>query len=105
MSDSNQRLTAWRTKTDTDRVKETLEALLPDMLEHYKTWGSFRTAGCKGQNEADSRVGVPVRTLPFPLSPLRRGISGESFALVVMALLEKWTARGLDADVLAAIRT
>jgi hypothetical protein len=65
----------------------------------------MQIADVKGQNAADSRVGVTVRTLPFPLSPLRQGISGESFALVAKVLLDKWTARGLDAAVLARIRT
>jgi hypothetical protein len=65
----------------------------------------MQIADIKGQNAADSRVGVPVRTLPFPLSPSHRGISGESFALVARVLLEKWAARGLCPAVLAAIRT
>ena len=65
----------------------------------------MQIADIKGQNAADSHVGVSVRTLPFPLSPSHRGISGESFALVAEVLLEKWAARGLRSDVLAAIRT
>jgi hypothetical protein len=44
-------------------------------------------------------------TSPFPLSPSYQGISGEAFALAAKVLLDKWAARGLDADVLAAIRT
>ena len=36
MSDSNQRLLNWQIKTDTGRVKETLDALRPEMLAHYK---------------------------------------------------------------------
>jgi len=36
MSDPNQRLIAWQTKTHTGRVKEMLDTLRPDMLEHYK---------------------------------------------------------------------
>ena len=65
----------------------------------------MQIADIKGQNAADSRVGVPVRTLPFPLSPSHRGISGETFALAAKVLLDKWAARGLDAAVLAANRT
>ena len=65
----------------------------------------MQIADIKGQNAADSRVGVPVRTLPFLLAPSHRGISGETFALAASVLLSKWAARGLDPDVLAAIRT
>jgi hypothetical protein len=65
----------------------------------------MQIADIKGQNAADSRVGVPVRTLPFPLSPSHRGISGESFAMGAQVLLDKWSARGLDSAVLARIRT
>jgi len=35
----------------------------------------------------------------------QQGISGESFALRAQVLLDKWTSRGLDAGVLARIRT
>ena len=105
MSDSNQRLIAWQIKTDTGRAKETLDALRPEMLEHHKTCGSFQNADCRSQDAADFRVGVPVRTSPFPLSPSHRGISGESFALVAKVLLDKWAARGLDSAILARIRT
>ena len=36
MSDPNQRLIAWQIKTDTGRMKETLDTLRPDMLKHYE---------------------------------------------------------------------
>jgi hypothetical protein len=36
---------------------------------------------------------------------LRQGISGESFALGAQVLLDKWANRGLDACILARIRT
>jgi hypothetical protein len=35
----------------------------------------------------------------------KQEISGDSFALAAQVLLEKWQARGLDPDVLAAVRT
>ena len=65
----------------------------------------MQIADIKGQNAADSRVGVPVRTLPFPLSLSHRGISGESSALGAKVLLQKWAARGLYSAVLARVRT
>ena len=36
MTDSNQRLIAWRIKTDTGKVKAILDDLRPDMLKHYE---------------------------------------------------------------------
>jgi hypothetical protein len=36
MTDPNQRLTAWQLKTDTGKVKQILDTLRPEMLEHYK---------------------------------------------------------------------
>jgi hypothetical protein len=35
----------------------------------------------------------------------KRGITGDSFSLAAQVLLEKWAARGLNPDVLAAIRS
>jgi hypothetical protein len=50
---------------------------------------------------------VPYLSYARQLYKLSRqqGISGESFALVSKVLLDKWAARGLDAAVLARIRT
>jgi hypothetical protein len=52
-------------------------------------------------------VHVPYLSYARQLYKLSRqqGISGESFALVAKVLLDKLAARGLNADVLAAIRT
>ena len=36
MTDPHQRLIAWQIKTDTGRVKATLDTLRPDMLKHYE---------------------------------------------------------------------
>jgi hypothetical protein len=62
-------------------------------------------SAAKNLRSLKGRLGVPVRTLPFLLAPSHRGISGETFALAASVLLSKWAARGLDPDVLAAIRT
>jgi hypothetical protein len=50
---------------------------------------------------------VPYLSYARQLYKLSRqqGISGESFALGAQVLLDKWTNRGQDPDVLAAIRT
>ena len=113
MSDPNQRLTAWQIKTDTGRVKATLDTLRPEMLEHYKAAVTqFCATEAKSRQVLDS---AGVQTILYvaylnysrQLYKLSRqqGISGETFALAAKVLLDKWSARGLDADVLVAIRT
>ena len=49
---------------------------------------------------------VPYLSYARQLYKLSRqqGISGESFVLAAKVLLDKWAARGLSPDVLAAIR-
>jgi hypothetical protein len=113
MSDSNQRLTAWQMKTDTGRVKQILNTLRPEMLEHYKA----AVAGlCEMETKARQTLNaagvhtimyVPYLSYARQLYKLSRqqGISGESFALVAKVLLDKWASRGLNPAVLAAIRT
>jgi hypothetical protein len=113
MSDSNQRLIAWQIKTDTGRMKETLDALRPEMLEHYK---AAVASLCEMETKARQTLNaagvhtimyVPYLSYARQLHKLSRqqGISGESFALVAEVLLQKWAARGLDSTVLARIRT
>ncbi len=113
MTDPNQRLTAWQIKTDTGRVKETLDALRPEMLVHYK---AAVASLCEMETKARQTLNaagvhtimyVPYLSYARQLYKLSRqqGISGESFALVAEVLLEKWAARGLRSDVLTAIRT
>ena len=113
MTDPNQRLIAWQTKTDTGRMKQTLDALRPDMLKHYEA----AVAGlCEMEVKARQTLNaagvhtimyVPYLNYARQLYKLSRqqGISGESSALVAKVLLDKWAARGLTPAVLAAIRT
>ena len=113
MTDPNQRLTAWQTKTDTGRMKQTLDALRPDMLKHYE---AAVASLCEMETKARQTLNaagvhtimyVPYLNYARQLYKLSRqqGISGESFALVAKVLLDKWAARGLNPAVLAAIRT
>jgi hypothetical protein len=106
-------LVAWQIKTDTGRVKETLDSLRPEMLEHYK---AAVASLCEMEAKARQTLNaagvhtimyVPYLSYARQLYKLSRqqGISGESFALVAKVLLDKWAARGLDPAVLAAIRT
>jgi len=113
MSDSNQRLIAWQIKTDTGRVKATLDTLRPDMLKHYE---AAVASLCEMETKARQTLNaagvhtimyVPYLSYARQLYKLSRqqGISGESFALGAKVLLDKWAARGLDSAVLARIRT
>jgi hypothetical protein len=113
MSDPNQRLTAWKIKTDTGKVKEILDTIRPDMLKHYE---AAVASLCEMETKARQTLNaagvhtimyVPYLSYARQLYKLSRqqGISGESFAMVAKVLLEKWTARGLDSAVLARIRT
>ncbi len=113
MSDANQRLTIWKIKTDTGKVKGILDDLRPDMLKHYE---AAVASLCEMETKARQTLNaagvhtimyVPYLSYARQLYKLSRqqGISGESFALVAKVLLDKWAARGLNPDVLAAIRT
>jgi hypothetical protein len=113
MSDPNQRLITWQIKTDTGRMKETLDTLRPDMLKHYE---AAVASLCEMETKARQTLNaagvhtimyVPYLNYARQLYKLSRqqGISGESFALGAEVLLNKWAARGLNPDVLAAIRT
>ena len=106
MSDPNQRLIAWQIKTDTGRMKETLDAMRPEMLEHCKTGGSFQNAECRYQRSKCGRFSrwrpcshFAISPCPFAPRPL-----GRDLCACASVLLSKWAARGLDPDVLAAIR-
>ena len=113
MSDPNQRLTAWKIKTDTGKVKEILDTIRPDMLKHYE---AAVASLCEMETKARQTLNaagvhtimyVPYLSYARQLYKLSRqqGISGESFAMSAQVLLDKWSARGLDSAVLARIRT
>jgi len=89
MSDPNQRLTAWKIKTDTGKVKEILDTIRPDMLKHYE---AAVASLCEMETKARQTLNaagvhtimyVPYLSYARQLYKLSRqqGISGESFAL------------------------
>jgi hypothetical protein len=88
MIDPNQRRTNWQIKTDTARMKETLDALRPDMLKHYEV---AVVSLCEMETKARQTLNaagvhtifyVPYLNYARQLYKLSRqqGISGESFA-------------------------
>ena len=113
MTDPNQRLMNWQIKTDTGRMKETLDTLRPDMLKRFE---AAVVSLCEMETKARQTLNaagvhtimyVPYVNYTRQLYKLSRqqSISGESFALSTQVLLDKWTARGLHSAVLARIRT
>ena len=113
MTDPNQRLIAWEIKTDTGRMKQTLDALRPDMLKHYEAAVASlcemevktrQTLNAAGVHTIFYVAYINYARQLYKLSR-QQGISGESFAMGAQVLLDKWAARGLDSAVLARIRT
>ena len=113
VTDANQRIMAWQIKTDTARMKETLDTLRPEMLKRYE---AAVASLCEMEVKARQTLNAAgVHTIFYvaylnyarQLYKLSRqqGISGESFAMGAQVLLDKWAARGLNPNVLAAIRT
>jgi len=113
MSDPNQRIISWEIKTDTARMKQTLDTLRPNMLKHFE---AAVVSLCEMETKARQTLNaagvhtifyVPYLNYARQLYKLSRqqGISGESFAMGAQVLLDKWDARGLDSAVLARIRT
>ncbi len=112
MTDPTQRLNVWTIKTDTERMKQTLDTLRPDMLKHYEaavaSLCEMETKARQTLNAAGVHTIFYVAYLSYArqLYKLSRqqGISGESFALQAQVLLDKWANRGLDPAVLARVR-
>ena len=113
MTDPNQRRMNWQIKTDTTKVKQILDDRRPDMLKRYE---AAIASLCEMEVKARQTLNAAgVHTIFYvaylnyarQLYKLSRqqGISGESFALQAQVLLDKWASRGLDAAVLARIRT
>jgi hypothetical protein len=113
MTDPNQRIANWQIKTDTGKVKQILDDLRPDMLKRYE---AAVASLCEMEVKARQTLNAAgVHTIFYvaylnyarQLYKLSRqqGISGESFALGAQVLLDKWSARGLNPNVLASIRT
>jgi hypothetical protein len=103
----------WEIKTDTTRMKETLDTLRPDMLKRYE---AAVTSLCEMEVKARQTLNAAGVHTIFYVAYLnyarqlyklsrQKGISGESFALQAQVLLDKWSSRGLDPAILARIRT
>ena len=112
MIDPTKRIANWDAKYDTTRIKATLDAKRPAMLQSVTAVTPMITAMELQVKQVCDGAGVPTIQYPFYLcfgremwALSRKDISGESFAQEAAILITKWTARGLQGPVLQAIRT
>jgi hypothetical protein len=112
MPDPGKRIESWDAKFDTARIKATLDAKRPKMLEHVDAvFTSIALMETQVKQTIDAS-GVPTIQYPFYLcfgremwSKCRKEMSGESLAQEAAVLIAKWVARGLTQSVLVAIRS
>jgi len=113
MKDPVRRKANWEAKYNLDRVKQILEAKRADMAARYETAIAGMCAKETKVRETLNACGVnTIQYVPYlnfgrQLYKLttQREIAGDSAAIEAQVLLEKWASRGLDPEVLAAIRT
>jgi hypothetical protein len=109
----DKRVETWDKKFNTTRVKQSLDAMRPDMLAHYAAAVAklceMELAVKEVLNQSGIHTTLYVSYLNFGRQLYKltrqRGISGSSFALAAQVLLEKWSGRGCDPAILATIRT
>jgi hypothetical protein len=112
MPDPFRRINKWNAKFNTERIKATLDEMRPAMLQNVQAVFP-QIAMMEGQvKQTCDASGVSTIQYPFYLcfgrelwSLGRKEISGESAAQAAAVLVAKWTARGLAAPVLQAIRS
>jgi hypothetical protein len=112
MSDSLRRTTRWQVKCTPERTKATLDAIRDDMKARYAAATAAltqmeidvkQTLNAQGVNTINYVPYLSFARQLFKLSN-KRNISGESLAIEAKVLVDKWHARGLNRDVLVAIR-
>ena len=113
MSDVTRRLSRWKAKYSPEIAAQTTARIYDDMSERYQ---ASLVALCAMETETKqvpSASGIDTMYIVFYLDYARqlfklshgRTISGATLAKEAQVLLEKWQARGLKPEVLAAIRT
>ena len=112
MSDVVRRIARWQVKCTPERTKATLDAIREDMRARYEAATTLlsqmetdvkQTLNAQGVNTINYVPYLSFARQLFKLSN-KKGISGESMAIEAKVLVDKWAARGLNPDVLAAIR-
>ncbi len=111
MSDAVRRIARWQAKCTPERTKATLDSIHEDMRARYEAATTAlsametdvkQTLNARGVNTINY---VPYLSFARQLFKLtKKNISGESMAIEAKVLVDKWTARSLNHDVLVAIR-
>ncbi|MCX6841493.1 MAG: hypothetical protein NTX53_04305 [candidate division WOR-3 bacterium] len=112
MSDVPRRIARWQIKCTPERTKATLDSIREDMRARYEAATAAlaameievkQTLNAQGVNTINYVPYLSYARQLFKLSH-KKNISGESLAIEAKVLADKWAARSLNPDVLAAIR-
>jgi hypothetical protein len=112
MSDVTRRISRWKAKFSPDLAAQTTARIYTDMAERYQASMLALNSMELDTKQVLSASGIDTMYIVFYLDYARqlfrlshgRSISGPTLAREAQVLLEKWQARGLRPDVLAAIR-
>jgi len=112
MSDVTRRVSRWKAKFSPDIAAQTTSRIFADMTERYEAAMVALSSMEVQTKQVLDASGIDTMYIVFYLDFARqlfrlshgRSISGPTLVREAQVLLEKWQARGLRADVLAAIR-
>ena len=112
MSDVTRRISRWKAKFSPDIAAQTTARIFADMTARYEASMLALNSMELDTKQVLSASGIDTMYIVFYLDYARqlfrlshgRSISGPTLAREAQVLLEKWQARGLRPDVLAAIR-
>jgi hypothetical protein len=112
MSDVLRRVSRWKAKYTPELAAQTTARIFGDMTERYEASMVALISMEVQVKQTLDKSGISTMFIVFYLDYARqlfrlshgRTISGPTLAREAQVLLEKWQARGLDPDVLAAIR-
>ena len=113
MSDVTRRISRWKAKYSPDIAAQTTARIFADTTARYEASMVALNSMELDTKQVLSASGIDTMYIVFYLDYARqlfrlshgRTISGPTLAKEAQVLLEKWQARGLRPDVLAAIRT
>ena len=112
MPDKMRRFTSWNVKYDTQRIKDTIDAMRPDMHARYQAAMArmlvvdTKVKQVLNVNKVSTILYVPYLSFARQIWKLSReqDIAGDSLQLAARVLRDKWHARNLDADVLVEVQ-
>jgi acyl-CoA reductase-like NAD-dependent aldehyde dehydrogenase len=112
MSDVTRRISRWKAKFSPELAAQTTARIFDDMTARYEASMVALNSMETDTKQVLSAAGIDTMYIVFYLDFARqlfrlshgRTISGPTLAKEAQVLLEKWSARGLKPEVLAAIR-